>query len=82
MALNEVCEQPWVKERDMVFSIPNFRESGKELRVTGQPIKLSETPAEVKLVFPRLGQHGDDILSILGYTQEDIVKLREQGIIG
>ena len=82
MALNEVCEQPWVKERDMVFSIPNFRESGKELRVTGQPIKLSETPAEVKLVFPRLGEHGNEILSILGYTHEDIVKLREQGIIG
>ena len=82
ISMDEVCEQPWVKERDMIFTLPNFRDSGSELKIVGQPIKLSETPAEVKAEFARLGEHSEEILSLLGYTKEDIETLKRQGIVG
>jgi crotonobetainyl-CoA:carnitine CoA-transferase CaiB-like acyl-CoA transferase len=82
ISMDEVCEQAWVKERDMIFTLPDFRDSGMELKVVGQPIKLSETPAEVKTVFPGLGEHSEEILSLLGYSQENIEVLRRKGIVG
>ncbi len=69
ISMDEVCEQAWVKDRDMIYTLPNFRDSGSELKIVGQPIKLSETPAEVKAEFPGLGEHGEEILAMIGYSK-------------
>ncbi|MBP1761077.1 MAG: L-carnitine dehydratase/bile acid-inducible protein [Firmicutes bacterium] len=82
ISMDEVCEQAWVKDRDMIYTLPNFRESGMDLKIVGQPIKLSETPAEVKTEFPGLGEHGEEILASIGYSQEQIEAFRRQGIVG
>ncbi len=50
--------------------------------MVGQPIKLSATPAQVKAEFPRLGEHSEEILAWLGYAQEEIERLKLQGIVG
>ncbi len=53
-------------------------------RVTypGAPVKLTESPWKIRCPAPLLGQHNEEILcGQLGYTREDMVKLREGGII-
>src|SRR5438067_2384248 len=47
----------------------------------GNPIKLSDTPAELRLPAPSLGQHTDEVLAGLGYSRSDVAALRERGVI-
>jgi crotonobetainyl-CoA:carnitine CoA-transferase CaiB-like acyl-CoA transferase len=44
----------------------------------GIPYKLSKTPAQVRTAPPILGQHTDEILRSLGYTQEDVELARQE----
>lgn len=52
-----------------------------EISVTGFPWRLSATPAEVRLPPPLLGQHTEDTLAQLGYSAEEIARLRAEGVI-
>jgi crotonobetainyl-CoA:carnitine CoA-transferase CaiB-like acyl-CoA transferase len=45
------------------------------------PVWLSETPGSVRHRAPTLGEHTEKILGELGYDQQAIAALREQGII-
>jgi crotonobetainyl-CoA:carnitine CoA-transferase CaiB-like acyl-CoA transferase len=45
------------------------------------PINMSETPASYRKPAPELGQHTEEILLEYGFRPEDIVRLKEQGII-
>ncbi len=51
------------------------------IRLLSNPIKLSETPAENRCKAPDLGEHSDEILAELGYSEEKIEELRKAGII-
>jgi len=45
------------------------------------PVNMSETPASYRRPAPKLGQHTEEVLLEYGFRQEDIVRLKEQGII-
>jgi crotonobetainyl-CoA:carnitine CoA-transferase CaiB-like acyl-CoA transferase len=52
------------------------------IRVLGTPIKLSDTPAEIRTAPPILGQHTAAILSgELGVTGEDLESLHTKGVV-
>jgi crotonobetainyl-CoA:carnitine CoA-transferase CaiB-like acyl-CoA transferase len=53
---------------------------GKAKQV-GFPWMFSQTPASVRRVAPELGEHNEEILSDLGYSRDDIAKLKQDGII-
>jgi len=79
--LDEVAEHPQMIAREMMIKLDNFKNSGRDMYLTGIPVKLSETPGELKPVFPDIGQHTDAILTEAGYSQEQILQLREQKAI-
>ncbi|HEX77053.1 MAG TPA: CoA transferase [Dehalococcoidia bacterium] len=55
---------------------------GSRRRVPGLPIKLSATPGRIRLPAPALGEHTDEILrEVAGYSQEEIARLRNLGIV-
>ena len=77
--IDKVFFDPAIQERDMVISVDHF---GQELRLFGNPIKMSEIEEEVFKRPPRLGEHTDRILSeVLNYSPEEIRRLRERKII-
>lgn len=43
--------------------------------------RLSGTPGKIKWQAPDLGQHTDEVLSLLGRTEADGKRLREEGIV-
>lgn len=51
------------------------------IRVLANPVKLSQTPASVRIPAPEVGQHTEETLLGLGYEWEDIVKLKEEKVI-
>ena len=53
---------------------------GKTKQV-GFPWMFSETPASVRCAAPELGEHNEEILLDLGYSQGDIAKLKQDGVI-
>ena len=50
-------------------------------KTLGIPIKLSETPGAVDKAPPRFGEHNREVLSGLGYDEDEIHKLAEAGVI-
>ena len=58
--LGQVMDDPQVKHSDLVV---NFAvEDEAAIRVLGNPLKLSRTPAQYLVPPPKLGQHTDEVL--------------------
>ena len=53
----------------------------QEYSVVGPAVDLSENPGQIKKRSPQLGEHNLEILSGLGYSREEIEKLKEERII-
>jgi crotonobetainyl-CoA:carnitine CoA-transferase CaiB-like acyl-CoA transferase len=78
--LNEVFEDPQLRARQMLASVTH--QTIGALTVTGIPVKLSDTPGEVRIPPPRLGEHTIPVLrDELGLELSDIEQLRQQRII-
>ena len=78
--IDKVVVQPQVLARDMVHEM-DLEGLGK-IAMAGLPIKFSESPGEIRLPPPRLGQHTAEVLTAAGYTHEQINTLVMQGTIG
>ena len=52
-----------------------------DMEVVANPIKLSATPASIRMPASELSQHTEGILLEYGYTWEDIAQSKQQGII-
>ncbi|MBI4308391.1 MAG: CoA transferase [Chloroflexi bacterium] len=51
------------------------------LKYPSAAYQLSRTPWKLERPAPLLGQHTEEVLGRLGYSQEDLVKMREAGVI-
>jgi crotonobetainyl-CoA:carnitine CoA-transferase CaiB-like acyl-CoA transferase len=77
----EVAHDPQVKAREMLVEVPTPDGNSKVL-ITGTPIKLSGTPLKIERSYPAIGQHNEEIYGrFLGYSREDLAKLKEDGVI-
>jgi formyl-CoA transferase len=48
---------------------------------TGIPIKFSRTPGSVRRTPPKFGVHGHEILAEHGFSEEEIARLAEAGVL-
>jgi crotonobetainyl-CoA:carnitine CoA-transferase CaiB-like acyl-CoA transferase len=78
--MNEVFEDPQVKEREMVVAMKHPQRG--DMPLLANPIKFSGTPVQYRLRPPDLGEHTDDVLgSLLGYDKIRLGELRKKGVI-
>lgn len=78
--LEEVAKDPQIIHRQMVMEI-DHPTLGK-IRQPGIAIKLSETPARIRRLAPLPGEHTDEILKELGYTDGHIKQLHKLKVVG
>ena len=79
MSTEDLANDEHVRGRQMWVEL-DHPQRGKWFNV-GMPIKLSESPAEIKR-SPTLGEHTDEILSeVLGYEKERISELKSAGAL-
>jgi crotonobetainyl-CoA:carnitine CoA-transferase CaiB-like acyl-CoA transferase len=79
--LDEVSEHEQVLAREMLHKVMNFGGSGADLVVTGNPVKLSDTPCEIILKFPQTGGDSMNILMDAGYTEDEVKEFISSKII-
>ena len=79
MNVAEVFDDPQVLAQEMVLDVEHPGHGS--VRMTGFPVKLSETPAKIRHPAPKLGEHTQELLASLGYSVEAITDLKVKGVI-
>jgi crotonobetainyl-CoA:carnitine CoA-transferase CaiB-like acyl-CoA transferase len=54
---------------------------GRDLQVVGVPMRFSRTPGSIRFGPPAVGQHTDEVLRGLGYSEAEVGVLREEGVV-
>lgn len=75
----EVCTNPQLVERGKVVERPH--PTAGAVRMIGQPIELSDTPARIETAPPLLGEQTDDVLREAGYSATEILAFRAAGVV-
>jgi formyl-CoA transferase len=75
----EAMADPQVAHNQMIIDVPHKRLGA--FKTIGNPIKMDRTPARVRLEPPDLGEHTDEVLRELGFSAEEITRLRAGGAV-
>ena len=78
--IDQVFSAPQVLHRKMLVEIAH--PTAGSVKMAGIPVKLSATPASVRLPPPLLGEHCEQVLSSwLGMSADAIDQLKQKGVI-
>ena len=75
--MKEIAEEQSLRDTGTVVEV-DHPTRGKYLTV-GNPIKLSDSPCDVKR-SPLLGEHNDEVLTkVLGYSAKQVAEIKASG---
>ncbi|MDQ3260499.1 MAG: CoA transferase, partial [Pseudomonadota bacterium] len=77
--MDQVFADPQVQHLQCSASVEHAKLG--TINLVTQPVKLSRTPATMRAATPELGQDSAAILTELGYTEAEIIELRERKIV-
>ena len=77
--LEEAFEDPQVIHNDMVIETEHAAYG--RVKLTGFPVKLSETPATLRRPPPTVGEQSEEVLHEFGYSADEILAMAEAGAI-
>jgi CoA:oxalate CoA-transferase len=75
----EVFQDPQILAQEMVIDVDH--PGSGIVRMLGFPIKLSGTPCRVRHPAPALGEHSDEVLAELGYSDAERAAWRRDGVV-
>jgi malyl-CoA/(S)-citramalyl-CoA lyase len=78
--LDEVFADPQVQSRDMEIRM-NFPGFEKPTSLIGSPMKFSRTQVDYRMPPPRVGEHTEQVLQHIGFTDVQIDELHEMRAI-
>ncbi|WP_410642527.1 formyl-CoA transferase [Amycolatopsis sp. lyj-346] len=78
LSTKELIEDETLAELGSVVEVPH-PERGS-FKTVGCPLKLSDSPVEIER-SPLLGEHNDEVLTELGYSEAELGKFRAAGVI-
>jgi len=75
----DIAADPHYAARGMIEQI--VAGDGEPLKVPGIVPKLSSTPGAIRSAAPALGEHTDEVLRSVGYSDAEITELRKSNIL-
>jgi crotonobetainyl-CoA:carnitine CoA-transferase CaiB-like acyl-CoA transferase len=76
----QVLDDPQVKARELLKYV-EYPGVPKPVPLADTAVRLSETPGGIRHRAPMLGEHTEDVLRELGYSQQEIQALREAKVV-
>ena len=76
---DELLTDPQVAANRMI--VENIHPSAGPMRQPRPAARFGRTPAELRAFAPNLGQHTDEVLHETGFSSDEIITLREAGVI-
>lgn len=77
--VSEALQSKQARSRDMVLEVNH--PFINDLKLVGSPLKLSKTPVEVVRHPPLHGEHTEEVMSKLGYSQLEIEEMKRNNTI-
>lgn len=81
LSVEESLAQPQIAERKLVHTV-TLASAGRPVRVLGSGVHVNGHELAPSSAPPMLGEHTDEILAELGYTDEQIDRLRAECVFG
>jgi crotonobetainyl-CoA:carnitine CoA-transferase CaiB-like acyl-CoA transferase len=76
----EMVADPQVKAREMFVELDHPVYG--PVRTTGTPLKLSETPGQVRWLAPMPGEHNEEVfVGLLGHSREELARWQAEGVV-
>lgn len=75
----EACNHPQLQSRNMIVDVPN--RDGSVQKQIGTAIKFDGVEPTYKFVGARVGEHTNEILNELGFSDEEIERLENNGVL-
>lgn len=79
LSLEDALNQPQIKHRNSLTEV-EVEDIGK-IKIFNITAKFSKSPGAVETPPPKLSQHTNEILKSLGYSDEQIAELKQEGVI-
>ena len=76
--VQELLDDEQVLANEMVVELEHSKAG--IIRMAGPMVRMSETPLQPQSASPALGEHSEEILASIGYTEEVISGFKERGI--
>ncbi len=76
--VQELLDDEQVIANEMVVELEHSKAG--IVRMAGPMVRMSETPLQPQFASPALGEHSEEILALLGYTEKAISGFKERGI--
>ena len=76
--LAQALEDPQIRHQKMVLTVD---QPTGTMRILGFPVKLSQTPAELQRPAPMLGEHTEEILARIGFSEEQVQEFKRKGAV-
>jgi crotonobetainyl-CoA:carnitine CoA-transferase CaiB-like acyl-CoA transferase len=77
--MDEVFADPQVEH--LGIAVPAHHPTRGDIRVVGQPLALSRTPAGIATMTPAPGEHTAEVLREAGYSDSEIMALRKKNVV-